>query len=311
MKRKIILLLPILLISLATGCAPSPEELAVQTDTVSTEIAESWTAAPSPSPSVIPDTQPEAVLMEQGKKYMDQRLVTNFIDKSRDDLNLSISFNIPFFENPTTITETDFNNHVQAYIERELEDVIKWVTSPIDDPGGFMIIDFSITTSSKWSVGDNPAIIYYSADPMHAKEAILTSNHDILSILFSNMGYFGGAHPGTSHESLNYDLTDGRKLELGDLFLPGSPYLDIIADYSIRSLRDQEELLFDDYEKNAASEIENYRVWSITRRGLLVIFEEYQVAPYASGPQYVLIPYDEIGFIIKPEGPLGKFKEGL
>jgi hypothetical protein len=146
---------------------------------------------------------------------------------------------------------------------------------------------------------------------MHAKEAILTSNHDILSILFSNMAYFGGAHPGTSHESLNYDLTDRRKLELGDLFLPGSPYLEIIADYSIRSLRDQEQFLFDYYEENAAPEIENYRVWSITRRGLLVIFEEYQVAPYASGPQYVLIPYDEIGFIINPEGPLGKFKDWL
>ena len=51
----------------------------------------------------------------------------------------------------------------------------------------------------------------------------------------------------------------------------------------------------------------NYQSWTITRRGLGVNFDAYQVGPYVAGPQFVLIPYAAIKHIIKPDGPLAPY----
>jgi hypothetical protein len=37
---------------------------------------------------------------------------------------------------------------------------------------------------------------------------------------------------------------------------------------------------------------------------LWVTFDPYQVAPYAAGPQYVLVPYSALKDIIKADGPI-------
>jgi hypothetical protein len=42
---------------------------------------------------------------------------------------------------------------------------------------------------------------------------------------------------------------------------------------------------------------------------LLITFDEYQVAPYAAGPQKVAIPYSELRALINPQGPLGKLSQ--
>jgi hypothetical protein len=38
---------------------------------------------------------------------------------------------------------------------------------------------------------------------------------------------------------------------------------------------------------------------------LWIIFDPYQVGPYAAGPQYVLVPYSTLKDIIKSDGPVG------
>jgi hypothetical protein len=51
----------------------------------------------------------------------------------------------------------------------------------------------------------------------------------------------------------------------------------------------------------------NYQSWSITRRGLGINFDSYQVGPYAAGPQFVLVPYSTLKDLINPEGPVAQF----
>ena len=36
---------------------------------------------------------------------------------------------------------------------------------------------------------------------------------------------------------------------------------------------------------------ENYAVWNVSADGLVITFNEYQVAAYAAGPQEVVIPF--------------------
>ena len=41
--------------------------------------------------------------------------------------------------------------------------------------------------------------------------------------------------------------------------------------------------------------------------GLLITFDEYQVAPYVFGQQTETVPYSELKSMIDPHGPLGDF----
>jgi len=57
----------------------------------------------------------------------------------------------------------------------------------------------------------------------------------------------------------------------------------------------------------AGPRADNYRAWNITRKGLWITFDPYQVAAYAGGPQHILVPYSILKDIIKPDGPIGNF----
>jgi hypothetical protein len=113
----------------------------------------------------------------------------------------------------------------------------------------------------------------------------------------------GAAHPGTYSITFNYDLAQGRKLELGELFLPNSNYLEVIANYCKTELSKQ--LFFDGpFTEGANPTSENYRNWNITTDGLMVTFDQYQVAPYAAGPQVVQVPIGQLLQVADPNGPL-------
>jgi hypothetical protein len=113
----------------------------------------------------------------------------------------------------------------------------------------------------------------------------------------------GAAHPGLNSMTLNYDLAQGKELVLADLFLQNSDYLDVISKYCVVQLSKQP--FFNSLASGAEPTAENYRNWNITPDGLLITFAEYQVAPYAAGPQKVIMPYSALQAIIDPQGPLG------
>jgi len=118
----------------------------------------------------------------------------------------------------------------------------------------------------------------------------------------------GAAHPGLNSSTLNYDLGQGKELALADLFLPNSNYLETISNYCIAELSKQP--FFDSsFATGTEPTLENYRNWNITPDGLMITFDQYQVAPYAAGPQKVVIPYRELRALINPQGPLGKVSQ--
>ena len=138
---------------------------------------------------------------------------------------------------------------------------------------------------------------------------------DLISVEFDIGGYYAGAaHPNSHTEVLNYDLKNGRVLSLADLFKPGAKYLQLISTYAINDLRAQakakgpDSMLSDETIRSGAGpNIKNYKSWTISRKGLSLTFDAYQVAPYAAGPQNVVIPYSALKEIIRPDGPLAGF----
>jgi len=136
---------------------------------------------------------------------------------------------------------------------------------------------------------------------------------DLISVEFAEATYSrGAAHGNLITEVLNYDVKNGKKLALADLFLPKSKYLTTIANYSMKELRErakrEDSMIFaDSIENGAGPHADNYRAVAITKNGLWITYDPYQVAAYAAGPQHVLIPYSALKEIINPDGPIGVF----
>lgn len=143
---------------------------------------------------------------------------------------------------------------------------------------------------------------------------IALAQDDLVSVLFEVGGYYqGAAHPNSHTEVLNYDLKNGKQLRLADLFKPGAKYLQTLSAYCIAELKKQTkkaggpDLPDDQIESGAAPTAKNFESWTITRRGLKIDFDAYQVGPYAAGPQSVVVPYAALKDLIKPDGPVAQF----
>ena len=137
---------------------------------------------------------------------------------------------------------------------------------------------------------------------------------DLISVEFNEGAYSrGAAHPNSFTTVLNYDVKNGKKLSLADLFNSKSNYLSVISSYCINDLKqqskkDKERMLSNDMiQSGASARADNYKAWAITKKGLWITFDPYQVAPYAAGPQHVLAPYSALKDVIKPDGPVAAF----
>jgi hypothetical protein len=136
---------------------------------------------------------------------------------------------------------------------------------------------------------------------------LLSAPGDLLSLKLDFSFYAAGAaHPGHYTITFNYDLHLGQEITLDQLFLHGVGHLQTLADFSKAELS-KRDIAFDMFSDGANPTPENYRNWNITPTGLLITFDEYQVAPYAAGAQLVMVPYARIQNIINPDGPLGRY----
>ncbi len=149
-----------------------------------------------------------------------------------------------------------------------------------------------------------PGVVGSSYDQQYQR---LSPPGNLISLKFQIMIYIqGAAHPGTHMRTVTYDLEAGTDVKLAELFLPGSDFLERIANYCIAELG-KRGISSETSTSGAKATPENYGNWNITQDGLLITFDEYQVAAYALGPQEVVVPYAELQPVIDPQGPLGEF----
>lgn len=142
---------------------------------------------------------------------------------------------------------------------------------------------------------------------------IALAQDDLVSVRFDVGSYYqGAAHPNSYTQVVNYDLKNGKPIKLADLFQPGAKYLQAISAFCIAELKKQsgdKGLLEDQIKEGAAPTAKNYQSWTISKKGLGINFDAYQVGPYAAGPQFVLVPYSALKDLIKPDGPIGQFAQ--
>ena len=134
--------------------------------------------------------------------------------------------------------------------------------------------------------------------------------------IFMGMEWYlrGAAHPSHTIDTYIYDYKNKTLLKVSDLFKQGSNYLTVLSGLSKEDLLSQskqgdmgyvynEEMVSD----GTVPSVDNFSRILPTKDGLVVYFNEYQVAPYAAGPQQVVIPYSKLKDIIATEGVLSLY----
>ncbi|MBI5842403.1 MAG: DUF3298 domain-containing protein [Chloroflexi bacterium] len=167
-----------------------------------------------------------------------------------------------------------FNNKMTALVQSEIEsfksDVLQYASTPPISAGSSLDIQYSL----------------------------IGQRGDFWSIKFEIMGYAdGAAHPYHYSITVNYDLEKGKEITLDEIFLPNSNYLQKISELCKAELAARD-IGFEGFSQGADPLPENYQRWNVSDQGLMITFDEYQVAAYAAGPQVVVIPFGELGGLV-------------
>ncbi|OGZ06125.1 MAG: hypothetical protein A2845_01775 [Candidatus Lloydbacteria bacterium RIFCSPHIGHO2_01_FULL_49_22] len=128
----------------------------------------------------------------------------------------------------------------------------------------------------------------------------------IISIRFDRSEYIAGsAHPNSQSTIINYDIEERTKLATSDLFASSTEAFPFLSSFT----RDELTRRFVDVPTSEYADMllpgtaptnENFANVAIVSDGLIVIFNPYQVAPYARGSQEVHIPLSSLGDRLKP-----------
>ena len=138
--------------------------------------------------------------------------------------------------------------------------------------------------------------------PVRVYEAVedytITYKQDCtVSLYFDRYVYSGGAHGNTVRHSDTWDLQTGYRIMLWQLFPRSINCRTYVTRAIIHQISEQMESgnydYFDDYQKNVA-EYFNPDSYYVSKSGVVVYFQQYEIAPYAAGIPEFLLPYSRV-----------------
>jgi hypothetical protein len=131
---------------------------------------------------------------------------------------------------------------------------------------------------------------------------IFNSGFGWISTLFHFSTYYStAATDGQLSIPLTFDINQNKQILLEELFLQGTPYLQFFVDTCITDLKQRG--LFSSAVR-LTPVVDDFYAWIIQKNGLMLYFDKYVVAPGATGPVQVIIPYTALKPFINPAGPL-------
>ncbi len=218
------------------------------------------------------DSQP--VLQADGKS----QLVSKILTQNNQDLNYLIAIRYPQITGNQQLSDgaKHFNQLVQSFVDKQAsafkQDMTANATnSALPKANSYLKINYEMAGLVSQSQNTNYTSIRFSIDSFER----------------------GMAHPSHQTQVFNFDVAQNKLLALADLFNPNAHYLAFIANYCTQQLQ-AKKLPGDMVKTGAVPTFDNYKNWNITLSGLLITFDEAQVAPRYFGAQQVLIPRDAL-----------------
>lgn len=133
--------------------------------------------------------------------------------------------------------------------------------------------------------------------PFHMFEAVsayevTNLENDVLSLYYDHYTYSGGAHGNTVRNSQTWNIEDGSRLGLyrftGQPLRSYTEILENIRTQIEKQMEADESMYFDDY-PTLIVEYFNPGSFYLTPDGIVIYYQQYEVAPYASGiPEFLI-----------------------
>lgn len=135
--------------------------------------------------------------------------------------------------------------------------------------------------------------------PIHQFEAYVTftvtyNQNCALSLYFDQYEYTGGAHGLTVRTSDTWDLKKSRRMELSDFFPNRVNAKKYVTETIISQIDEQmaegNAMFFEKYNDLVENTLKVNNFY-LTKEGLVIYFQQYDIAPYAAGILTFTIPY--------------------
>ena len=121
------------------------------------------------------------------------------------------------------------------------------------------------------------------------------SDENIVSCCIHDEEYLGGAHGGTFVSGVSFDTATGKELTLGDVVKDRNQFLDLLQDRLKKEYADDYDEFenADEYFEKMKNNTELDPAWYMDSESVVVIFNEYDLGPFAVGWQEVHMYFDE------------------
>lgn len=113
----------------------------------------------------------------------------------------------------------------------------------------------------------------------------------IISLYFDRYVYTGGAHGITARTSQTWDLQRGTEVTLERLYRCNVDMKRYLLRLIEEQIREEPDIYFDDY-RQLIDEYFREENFYCEPQGIVIYYQLYEIAPYASGIRTFLIPYD-------------------
>jgi len=139
---------------------------------------------------------------------------------------------------------------------------------------------------------------------LERRVAVVHEANGIIGLRFAEDTYTGGAHPLSTVRYGSFDLQDGHRLRLQEVVVAGAvPHLTESGERAFREVREipAGQSLSDAgfwFKNDVFTLSDNF---TFTHAGLVFRYDPYEVAPYALGPTELLLAWDDLEGLIRPE----------
>jgi len=119
-----------------------------------------------------------------------------------------------------------------------------------------------------------------------------------ISLYFDQYEYAGGAHGLTVRYSDTWNLQKSKRIDLSEIFPYKSNYKEYIIDMINQQITSEIANGNNPYFENYSQLVEeNFKANSfyLTKAGVVIYFQQYDIAPYSTGLPTFLIPYTPLG----------------
>lgn len=211
------------------------------------------------------------------------------MEKKAEITNQSIATTLQF--NNVTMIQVDVNNFIVGLENKWVENRINAkIKKQSDEFFAYAINQLYPTAIEDYKSRTQEGF------PFNAYEAILdyhiTYNKNcFLSLYSDNYQFTGGAHGSTLRSSHTFNLKTGNAVHLSTFFKGN--YQQTITEEIIKqadAIMAEDPVLFEDY-KELIVENFNANNFYLTDNGVVIYYQQYEIAPYSTGIVEFLIPY--------------------